>query len=167
MLSDLMSRHYLFIILYSADQCIITKISVTKLSIEFKDNSLFEEKVTDFKRLTDSLNNILAYKDALVTTVIFPRKVKYREFEAALPSVAANLRKDRIESIIDERIRFYYHNALILWFANRLMEANYNVDTINLSRYYVDLSPNININQDDYQLSMVDDIKTDTATEVL
>ena len=84
-LSELMSQDITYSLFnIKPEQCSISKISLTKILIEFKDESLFEEKVTDFGRLTDSLNNTLAYKDAIVTTVIIPRKVKYREFEASL-----------------------------------------------------------------------------------
>ena len=100
-LSDLMSQDITYSLFYiKPDECNIKKISLTKLLIEFNETSLFETKVTDFYNSINSLNNTLGYKDAIVTSIIIPRKVKYREFEASISNVAANIRKDRIEAII-------------------------------------------------------------------
>ena len=48
-----------------------------------------------------------------------------------------------------------------------LKQHNYDINNINLSEYYFSLSPNININKDNYQLNVADDIKTDTIKDTL
>ena len=66
------------------DQCDISKISLTKISIEFKENSLFEKNVRDLDKLSNTLNDFLLYDDAIVITKIIPRKIVYKDFEVSL-----------------------------------------------------------------------------------
>ena len=136
----------------------ISKISLTKISIEFKENSLFGKNVSDLAKLSDALNNILIYRDAIVATTIIPRMTVYKEFEVVLSNIDPNLRKDRLTEIINERIKHYYHNALMLWFAAKLIENKYNLNNINISRFYAELSPNISIKTQDFQLSAEQDL---------
>ena len=146
-------------------QCEISKISLTKILIEFKENSLFENKVTDLNTLCDTLNNILIYRDALVTTSIIPRKIVYKDFEVILVNIDSNLRKDRLTEIISKRVKHYYHNALLLWTAVKLIENKYIFNNINLENFYMELSPNISINLDEFQLSIDQDLTANSSID--
>ena len=113
------------------DQFKISKISLTKLLIEFNEEPLFEENAKNFEKLAGKLNDILMYNAALVSTKIIPRKIIYKEFEAVLKNIDPNIRKNRLESIINEKVNFFYHNELILWIAKSLMENECNINKIN------------------------------------
>ena len=143
------------------EQCTFSKISLTKLLIEFKENSLFEKNVKNLDKLSEILNDVLMYKAALVTTTIIPRKMIYKEFEVVLKNIDQNIRKDRLESIIKERVYQFFYNDLLLWTARMLLKNEFNIIKINLAKYYMQLSPNIKIDLDHFQLSQ-NDIKTGT-----
>ena len=72
------------------------------------------------------------------------------------------MRKDRLDEIINKRVSFYYHNSLLLWFTVKLIDNNFNMNKINLADYYYELSPTINLQKNEFQLSQSKDLVENT-----
>ena len=132
--------------------------SLSKLIIQFEERSLFEEKITDYKNLQDNLNDLgILYQNQIVIFKLNPRKISYTPFNAALENFDSKIIKNqRIKSIIDKRIRLYYKNKFWIWFCNELILNNYDVTNINIADFYLQISPNIDIDKTEHKLSLSD-----------
>ena len=63
------------------------------------------------------------YKGADVVTKIITGKIAYIQFGACSSDIDENIREDRLEVIIYNRIHFHYHNAFIIWLAMTMIET--------------------------------------------
>ena len=140
--------------------------SITKIELQLHEDSDVEKYVNNFHHLESELNNILSYKDKLATIHITPRMTVYPPIEMCLPEFDNNIRsKIRIINILDKSIRKYYHNHFWIWFSKQLQSVNFDIQQINILKFYQELTGPVNMDPNQFYLQNNNDIKPHTTLD--
>ena len=142
--------------------------SLTKIELQFHENSQFEIHCKDYNKLENTLNKILSYDGHIVTIHITPRMTVYPPFSMCLLNIDPYIRsKIRIMTILDNSIRVYYNNQFWLWFANTLKKAQYNIQNINIIEYYHEITGSTDMDKAKFQLNLNKDITPNTSPQTI